>query len=528
MWDRSRIVEAQETLAKIPGVTVLIHDQACAAENRRDRKRNLIPTPKFRVLINERVCEGCGDCGEKSNCLSVQPVETPFGRKTQIDQTTCNFDFSCLQGDCPSFATVELEDIEPQRKTAHRNDVDLTLLPEPNRKVADDCTIRIPGIGGTGVVTVAQILGTAAMLGGRHVRGLDQTGLSQKAGVVVSDLQITTDAAAATNKATNGSVDVLIAFDLLGAASDAQLSGASADRTVVVGSTSATATGQMVVHPDMIASSLDELRARINGRSRPSENVWVDAATVTEAIFGDTTMANILQVGVAYQSGFLPISSIDIERAIELNGVAVEGNISAFRYGRLWVVDPSKVPNKRLAGAANIRADRSPMLSNSLVTRIDKITSDTTLRELLRSRTGDLVDYQSGAYATSYLSDIERVAVGEASVVPGSTQLTATVATYLHKLMAYKDEYEVARLLLLPESGDAVAAIGGSPKSLRWHLHPPMLRSLGMNNKLKLGQSFRPALTTLRKMKRLRGTPLDVFGYTGLRQTGTCTYQGVR
>jgi indolepyruvate ferredoxin oxidoreductase len=516
VWDRSRVVEAQEMLAKISGVTVLIHDQACAAENRRDRKRNLIPTPKFRVLINERVCEGCGDCGEKSNCLSVQPIDTPFGRKTHIDQTTCNFDYSCLQGDCPSFMTVELEP-KASGKTVERNDVDLAVLSEPTRKVADDCTIRIPGIGGTGVVTVAQILGTAAMLGGRHVRGLDQTGLSQKAGVVVSDLQITTNAAAPTNKATNGSVDVLIAFDLLGAASDAQLSGASVDRTVVVGSTSTTATGQMVVHPDMAVPSVDDLRARINGVSRSAENVWIDAATVTEAIFGDTTMANILQVGVAYQSGLIPISSVEIERAIELNGVAVERNIAAFRYGRLWVVNPSKVPTSHPSDPGK-KPVLTPVLSRSLSLRIEKVTSDAALRELLCSRTEDLIGYQSVAYASQYLSDVERIAKREMTVLPGSVLLTESVARYLHKLMAYKDEYEVARLLLLPESVDAVEAIGGSPKSLRWHLHPPMLRSLGMNNKLKLGQSFRPALTTLRKMKRLRGTPLDIFGYADLRK----------
>jgi indolepyruvate ferredoxin oxidoreductase len=517
VWDRSRIVEAQEMLAKIPGVTVLIHDQACAAENRRDRKRGILPTPKLRVLINERVCEGCGDCGEKSNCLSVQPIETPFGRKTHIDQTTCNFDFSCLQGDCPSFATVELEP-EPQRKSVHRNDVDQMLLTEPPRRVADDCTIRIPGIGGTGVVTVAQILGTAAMLSGRHVRGLDQTGLSQKAGVVVSDLQITTNSAAPTNKATNGTVDVFIAFDLLGAASDAQLSGASFDRTVVVGSTSTTATGQMVVHPDVVASSLEELRTRINTMSRSLENVWIDAAAVTEGIFGDTTMANILQIGVAYQSGYLPIPSVDVERAIELNGVAVERNIAAFRYGRLWVVDPSKIPKGQESNRAKPNSGKTPALSNSLVTRIDKITSDKAFRELLRSRTEDLFGYQSAAYATRYLSDVERVAKLETAVLAGSVHLTEAVSIYLHKLMAYKDEYEVARLLLLPESVDVVKAIGGSPKSLRWHLHPPMLRSVGMKNKLKLGQSFRPALTMLRRMKRLRGTPLDVFGYTDLRR----------
>jgi indolepyruvate ferredoxin oxidoreductase len=522
VWDRSRIIEAQEALAKVYGVTVLIHDQGCAAEKRRDRKRHVIETPKFRVLINERVCEGCGDCGEKSNCLSVQPVETAFGRKTQIHQTSCNFDFSCLQGDCPSFATVELAPKNSGARPAiSRNDIDEQLLNEPRLRVPNDCTIRIPGIGGTGVVTVAQILGTAAMIGGRHVRGLDQTGLSQKAGVVVSDLQISLHDAAPTNKATKGSVNVLIAFDPLGAASEAQLSGASPEHTIVIGSLSSTATGQMVVHPDMVTPTIDELRTRINSMTRSTENVWIDAASVTEGIFGDTTMANILQIGVAYQSGCIPIAAADIEHAIELNGVAVERNIAAFRYGRLWVLDAAKVPQGHGAPHPNSpisQTNPSPTLSTSMTKRIENITSNESLRALVRRRVEDLIGYQSLAYAARYITDVERVAAREATVVPGSTALTEAVATSLHKLMAYKDEYEVARLLLLPESIAAVNEMGGDPKSIRWHLHPPMLRSIGMKNKLKIGRSFRPALSTLKKMKYLRGTPLDVFGYADLRK----------
>ncbi|MEX2626327.1 MAG: indolepyruvate ferredoxin oxidoreductase family protein, partial [Ilumatobacteraceae bacterium] len=246
VWDRTRLAEAERVLAETPGTTVLVHDQACAAENRRARSRGLLPTPGFRVVINERVCEGCGDCGDVSNCLSVQPVDTPWGRKTRIDQSSCNFDLSCLRGDCPSFATVTVPDDRSRaarRRVAERaaNDVvAIDDLPVPSPLVDPDrFTVRLSGIGGTGVVTVSQVLGTAAMLDGRSVRGLDQTGLSQKAGPVVSDVRITTGEPAASNHATAAGVDCLIGFDLLVAASDTHRAGAAADRTVVVAAPSA-------------------------------------------------------------------------------------------------------------------------------------------------------------------------------------------------------------------------------------------------------------------------------------------------
>ncbi|HEY4333336.1 MAG TPA: 2-oxoacid:acceptor oxidoreductase family protein, partial [Ilumatobacteraceae bacterium] len=235
-WDRSRVIEAQEVLAAISGTTVLLHDQACAAEKRRLRKRNLVATPAFRVMINERVCEGCGDCGQKSNCLSVQPVDTEFGRKTRIDQSSCNLDFSCINGDCPSFATVTPSKRTSRRRakgstpSRRRKTTSPTSFTDPTLIVPDDAlVIRMPGIGGTGVVTVSQIIGTAAMLEGYHVRGLDQTGLSQKAGPVVSDLILSRDEQIGSNKAAAGGVDVMLAFDLLGAASEPQLKGASVE-----------------------------------------------------------------------------------------------------------------------------------------------------------------------------------------------------------------------------------------------------------------------------------------------------------
>ncbi|MDP1804050.1 MAG: 2-oxoacid:acceptor oxidoreductase family protein, partial [Acidimicrobiales bacterium] len=285
VWDRSRLDAAQERLAKVKGVTVLIHDQRCAAELRRDRKRGRVATPTQRIVINPRVCEGCGDCGQVSNCLSVQPVETPFGRKTMIDQASCNLDASCLEGDCPAFSTVELEPSRTQRVLARLGTRrswarraleprDLTELlgrplPPPVPVVdPDDVAVRIAGIGGTGVVTVAQVLGTAAMLDGYSVRGLDQIGLSQKAGPVVSDVHFTRDHDAPTNRLGSAEADVLLAFDQLVAASDKGMLAASAERTVVVGSTTTPPTGAMILHPELGYPSPEDLDAQLASAAR--------------------------------------------------------------------------------------------------------------------------------------------------------------------------------------------------------------------------------------------------------------------
>ena len=264
VWHRTRLDEAQKVLAAIPGTTVLLHDQACAAENRRARSRGKLATPDFRVVINERVCEGCGDCGAKSNCLSVQPVDTPYGRKTRIDQTICNFDFSCMEGDCPAFATVSTDPTGKQRTGTSKGEVDVSDLPAPTPIVDPSrFTVRLSGIGGTGVVTVSQILGTAAMLAGHSVRGLDQTGLSQKAGPVSSDIRITDRPSPASNHASVSGVDALLAFDLLAAASDSHRKGATPDRTVVIANRHTVPTGGMVADPTIPYPAFDSLRGRL-------------------------------------------------------------------------------------------------------------------------------------------------------------------------------------------------------------------------------------------------------------------------
>jgi indolepyruvate ferredoxin oxidoreductase len=475
VWGRSRLIEAQEELSWVPGCTVLIHDQRCAAEKRRDRKRNRIDTPEFRVVINERVCEGCGDCGDKSNCLSVQPVDTEFGRKTRIDQGSCNFDLSCMEGDCPSFMKVPITRKDRNDRSLRTATAPPEHLPDPVVTVGDDITIRLSGIGGTGVVTTAQILGTAAMLQGFHVRGLDQTGLSQKAGPVVSDLRLSRDEPHASNKASAGSVDLLLAFDQLVGGNDGTVRTLRSDRTVVVANTATVPTGSMVVHPDR-PYPIDEIHDRLDGSTK--RTIAVDAARVVSTLLGDESTVNVFMTGVALQAGLLPLDPDVLERAIELNGVAVQKNLWAFRWGRAWAADPAAVQHTV-----------APQITDPDVPLVDRLADD-------------LRGYQHDRYAAEFLAVVESVDAA------GHPALTEAVARHLHKLMAYKDEYEVARLLL-----------ADSPKKATFLLHPPMLRSLGMRRKIGLRRTARLTFRVLRAMRRLRGTPFDVFGYASLRRT---------
>ncbi len=519
VWDRSRLLEAQKVLAEVPGVTVLIHDQACAAESRRARKRGKQPTPKQRVAINHRICEGCGDCGEVSNCLSVQPVATPFGRKTEIDQTTCNLDFSCLEGDCPSFMTVTPDEDAPASAGRGAAPEPPTDLPEPARVVPDDdFAMRITGIGGTGVVTVAQVLGTAAMLDGYRVRGLDQIGLSQKAGPVVSDLRLSRSHPTATNRLGEAQADLLLAFDQLVAASEKGLLTAHPARTTVVGSTSGTPTGEMITHPDHALPPADELCERIASVTRSDVQHWADAAHITEDLFGDATTANLFVVGMAYQAGCLPIGAKYIEEAIALNGVAVEANVAAFRWGRAQVAVPGSVSAARfVSGAIEPAVERPRPLSPALARRIAAVDAPPALRARLHRFAAELVSWQSARTAAGWLDVLERVASAERAAAPGSSRLLGAVATHLFQLTAYKDEYEVARLMTDPDGLSAARELAGARGRLSWRLHPPLLRALGLKHKIAIGSWATPAVRLLARAKFLRGTPLDPFAHTRVR-----------
>ena len=354
-----------------------------------------------------------------------------------------------------------------------------------------DCTVRLAGIGGTGVVTVSQVLGTAAMLQGYHVRGLDQTGLSQKAGPVLSDVRLTVDEPRASNKATRGSVDVLLAFDQLVGGADGTIQAVDRDRTFVIANTATVATGSMVVHPER-AYPVAEVSERLGATTQ--ERLDVDAQRLAVALLGDDTTVNVFMLGVAVQTGRVPVDPALVATAIELNGVAVAKNLAAFAWGRCWVADPDAV-EAAAAAATGLPSQQAD--------------DDLPLRDRLAA---DLTAYQSRRYAARFTAVVDRVASLD------DDELTEAVTRNLHKLMAYKDEYEVARLLLLPSTRAQAEAVAGKGAKVTWHLHPPMLRAMGMHRKLRLGRWARPLMWGLRSMRRLRGTPFDVFGVAKVRR----------
>ena len=486
---RDDLLAVQRELAAIDGVTVLVHDQECAAEKRRRRRRGTAPAPANRLFINERVCEGCGDCGTKSNCLSVQPVTTEFGRKTRINQSSCNLDYSCLAGDCPSFLAVTPAPRRAGRGTRAPVSPQLAeRLPAPAPLFASDgFTMRISGVGGTGVVTIAQILATAAASEGHHVRALDQTGLAQKGGAVVSDLKIGARRAEQAAKLAAGECDLYLGCDSLVATDATSLRVADPARTVAVVSTAEVPTGLMVADPSQRFPAAGQVIATVQERVRSAR--FLDAAALAVRHFGDEQYANMILVGAAFQAGALPIGASAIENAIGLNGVAVDVNVAAFRQGREAIARP---------GTSEPVQDRD--LAATLAVRLPELTA-----------------FQDEACARSYARFVEQVRAREAELT-GTDLLARTVAENLFKLTAYKDEYEVARLSLDPGLAREIAAEFGRGARYRYQLHPPALRALGMHRKISLGPWARPALRLLVAMRRLRGTPLDPFGQTGVRR----------
>ncbi len=547
VWSRDRLAQAQELLAGIDGVTVLIHDQQCAAEARRHRKRGTQPTPTQRVVINERICEGCGDCGDKSNCLSVQPVDTPFGRKTRIDQTTCNLDYSCLDGDCPSFMTVTQpgplrsavrEMLAPLRRRSSPGDGASSSQVEPPAELPapipvvdpDAVSVRMCGIGGTGVVTVNQILGTAAMFDGFEVRGLDQIGLSQKAGTVVGDLRFTRLDTPTTARLGSGQADVILAFDLLVAASAAGLDVADPERTGVVGSTSATPTGAMVADPTIDMPAADELTERVAAVTRADCRHWADVNAIVTALCGSAVTANVFVVGMATQAGALPLTPTSVEAAIELNDVAVAANLAAFRWGRTMVAEPALVEAAAAAAVSGTVDDPDAKVPGDLAERMEALTGGSlagadsaggslSLDDLTPFVT-ELCAYQSSKLAMQYLDALGPVARADRAAGDGSGRLTAAAAAGLFKLTAYKDEYEVARLMCDPAANAAASDLAATSGGVvAWKLHPPVLRTLGRTNKIRISVAWRPVFALLARGKRFRGRWFDPFGHTEVRRT---------
>lgn len=508
LWHRDRLDEAQRMLREIPGVTVLIYDQHCAADARRQRKRGTLPARRTRVVINEAVCEGCGDCGVKSNCLSVQPVETEFGRKTRIDQTSCNTDYSCMDGDCPSFVTVELPEQPRKRKRARR--AEAPRLPELALAAPTGTqNVFLAGIGGTGIVTVNQVLATAAMRAGYEVASLDQIGLSQKAGPVVSHLRFADGDLEPANRLAPASADCVIAFDLLAATDNKNLAYGDADSTIAVASTSRTPTGAMVYDKSVAHPDESLLLARLAKVSRSVHSF--DALAAAETLFGNTAAANLMLVGAAYQVGGLRLPASAIEEAIEINGVAVAANIEAFRWGRLAIARPEEF-------AAATRPERPEPTPIPLPANLfDGLTVAGETRRLVELRAAELVGYQNAAVAREYVRTVQRVWEAERAVTE-RTEFSEQVARGLYKFTAYKDEYEVARRLTDPAFLAEVAAQVPDGANLTYRLHPPVLRAMGRTKKIGMAPRSHFTLRLLAKGKRLRGTKFDPFGYAHVRR----------
>lgn len=521
------IIAVQQRLEQTPGVTVLIYDEQCANERRRLRKRGKLDPPTEFVVINDRVCENCGDCGAKSNCMSLQKRPTAFGEKTTVHPSSCNQDYSCLQGDCPSFVTVR---VTPG--TGYRR-------PDPPRLAADEIAdpdrqdmpagrpyrILAPGVGGTGVLTMNAILAVAATLEGLEAVSYDQTGAAQKWGTVLSSLMLAPAGVSLwSNKVGRAQADLCLGLDLVAAASPAYLDRYADDRTVAVLNSGVLPTGEMVrnVWAEFDAAAAT---ASIAAYARPGQTVTVPARAMAEALFGDYVFTNMVTLGAAVQAGRVPVSPASIETAIALGGVAVEDNVQAFRYGRCWVADPGRVtpllnaaePDPRRAWDDAVAA-LTPR-NRSAYERIWALAGGLDASgELLGLRVADLVDYQNPAYAASYLSFVLEVAEREEAVCPGQRELTRAVITSLHKLMAYKDEYEVARLYRKAGWRDELARTFEAPARVSYRLHPPLLRSLGLRRKIELGGWFSQVFAVLRRLRVLRGTRLDPFGYAAVRR----------
>ena len=517
---RDELDAVQRELREVDGVTVLIYDQACAAELRRGRKRGTIETPTTRVMINEDICEGCGHCGEVSNCASVHPVQTPFGRKTQIHQESCNFDLTCLGGNCPAFVTVEIDpDFKPSKDLAGIPAGDLPADPT----VPADGNVLLIGIGGTGVVTVNQIISTAALLDGKFANGLDQTGLAQKGGTVVSNLRITTvdpsgdhGAVTASNRVVDGGADAMLIFDLVSATKN--INRADPERTRAVVSTALLPTGSMVSGRGSDRfPELERFRSTIDGATRADENVWLDAAGIAQRVFASQPAANVLVVGLAYQRGLLPVTSDSIERAIKLNGVAVQGNLDAFRLGRRLAVEPDLFAE--LEDVVDTTEAGPTPLTGKLARMADTLGGTSELQDILAYRLPELAAFQDMKYAQQFTNDIAAVRRAEQPAVDDRCDLSEIAARMLYKAMAYKDEYEVARLALKSDIVAQAKARFGPDAKVSYQLKPPTLKSAGYDKKIAIPESAgRAMFAGLKRTKRMRGTRLDPFGRTEERR----------
>ena len=505
---RDDLMAVQKKLAEIPGVTALIYDQTCAAEKRRRRKRRTFPDPDKRVIINELVCEGCGDCGVQSNCVSVQPLETEWGRKRTIDQSSCNKDFSCVKGFCPSFVTVHGAKLKKGMGVAADHDV--APLPEPKLPaIAQTYNIVVTGVGGTGIVTVGGILGMAAHLEGKGVGVLDMAGLAQKGGAVFSYIRFAEnpDAIHAIRVAA-GRADLVLGGDIVVAGTRKVLGAVKHGATEMVVNTAEFLPGEFTRNADFSLPS-ERLKRTILADAGRDKTHFIDATRIATALFGQAIGANMFLVGYAFQLGALPLSAAAIERAIELNGEAVAMNKAAFHWGRRAAVDRAAV--EALAKPATAVASDARNLSESF-------------DETVERRVKFLTAYQDAAYAARYRNWVDKAKAAEAARAGGKSGLADAVARYLFKLMAYKDEYEVARLYTDGSFAKQVAReFDGDKLRFEFHLAPPLLarrdETTGLPRKMSFGPWLMPAFGLLAKLKFLRGTRFDPFGRSLERRT---------
>jgi indolepyruvate ferredoxin oxidoreductase len=500
--DRRDLEAVQKELREYQGVSVLIYDQTCAAEKRRRRKKGTYPQAPRRVFINEAVCEGCGDCGVQSNCTSILPVETEFGRKRAIDQSSCNQDYSCLKGFCPSFVTLEGA-VPKKTKTGTQKNAPVDPLPEPPVVALDAApyNILITGIGGTGVITIGALLGMAAHLEGKGVSALDMTGMSQKNGAVTSHVRIarSPDGIRAQRIAT-GEADLILGCDMLTAGALDAISKTKPGKTVAVINSYEQPPGQFAQQPDWQFPSA-QIRALIE-ESVGGRAHFLDATKLATALMGDSIATNLFMLGYAFQKGLVPLTEASIMRAIELNGVSVESNKLSFQWGRRAAVDLQQVERVALPG--------KPVV----------VHMPQTLDALVARRVAFLTAYQNGAYARRYEALVDKVRRAEANVTAGDA-LTRAVAKYFFKLMAYKDEYEVARLYTDGTFQKTIENAFEGDFTLKYNLAPPLFAKRDAQGRL-IKAEYRAwmgvAFKVLARLRFLRGTALDVFGKTEERR----------
>ncbi len=514
---RSELDAVQRELREVKGVSAIIYDQTCASEKRRRRKRGAYPDPAKRAVINEQVCEGCGDCSVKSNCLSVEPLETEFGRKRQINQSTCNKDFSCVNGFCPSFVTVEGGQLRKPKKAGGKDAAGkpsalerAKSLPQPQLpSLAQPYGVLVTGIGGTGVVTVGQILAMAAHVAGKACTVLDMSGLAQKGGPVLSHVRLAeSDEHIFSTRVGTGAADLVVGCDVLVAASKDALSRMGVQRTHAVVNATLAPTAAFVKNPDWSYPDAESVAA-IRSACGDDQVDALQAGRIATALMGDSIATNLFMLGYAWQRGWVPLSEAALLKAIELNGVSVDFNLQSFAWGRLAAHDLDVVEQevKALAPAKVIEFKRTPSLD-----------------EVIRRRADFLAGYQNAAYADSYREFVERVRAQELRTV-GDAQplkLTEAVAHYLFKLMAYKDEYEVARLHSDPAFKARIAAMFEGDYQVKYHLAPPLLSKRDANGHLvkrQFGSWVGKVFPILAKFRFLRGTMLDPFGHTDERKT---------